>query len=204
MSTPSRPSYSHFGLEQIDLMETITSFPALQLIEQSAILSSPSSELSKLPTEKEVKVMVGDVEPKMVEMAMGRVEKEGWKNVGDEGGGWAGHWTSPTLSVDYVFVNCALQLFPRPEEGLKEAFHTLKTAAALTQYGFTDVRVEPVLVERTFPSPEEAFRPMSEGAPMLFRNKEVRRKMVERLREKYGEGETTLRWEGNTITARKA
>ncbi|GAA5858421.1 hypothetical protein JCM8547_007304 [Rhodosporidiobolus lusitaniae] len=159
---PERPDFSHFTAERVSHMEEITYLPALQLIEQSGILSAsiPDGSLvvldgaagggivtavlkEKLAEGKKeggekVKVVMGDVEEGMVELAKKRAVMEGWKNVEVKVvDGQA--MDSRDAFFDYIFVNCGFQLFPNPDEGVKEAARLLKDGGLLAYSAWTSV-----------------------------------------------------------------
>ncbi|GAA5855885.1 hypothetical protein JCM8547_000401 [Rhodosporidiobolus lusitaniae] len=151
------PAYSKFGNAQIELMESITVTPAVQLVEQSGILSRAEAgeELtvldsaggsgiltyvlkSKLKAGAKVKVVLEDVEQTMVDLAKERTAKEGWKDVEPRVVD-ALNLDFPDSSLDYIMINCGLQLFPEQDKPLKEVARTLKPRGVLSYSSWTVV-----------------------------------------------------------------
>ncbi|GAA5911788.1 hypothetical protein JCM6882_003354 [Rhodosporidiobolus microsporus] len=181
MSTQSAaPNYSHFGDAEIQLMESITGPPAQQLIKQSGLLDDKRDDLTIFDSAAgagvvtaivkaalpDAKIVMGDLEKKMVELATKRIAEQGWKQVEVKEAN-AQELPFADASFDYTLANFAFQLFPDPDKALSEAYRTLRPSGTL---GYTAWNYVPfvALLARVDPS---FTTPPPFSAPVAVRSK---------------------------------
>ncbi|BGP01185.1 putative UbiE/COQ5 family methyltransferase [Rhodotorula toruloides] len=146
-----RPSFSHFGGPEIAMMERFTGGQAaksllelsgiyeaieradkpVEVVENAAgagVLTHALKE--KVKDEGKVRIVMGDVEEKMVDLAKQRCELEGWKDV--EVKVMDGmNVPLPDNSFDFAFIHFGLQLFPDAAKGISECHRLLRPSGVL-------------------------------------------------------------------------
>ncbi|GAA5989954.1 hypothetical protein JCM11641_002924 [Rhodosporidiobolus odoratus] len=144
------PAFDKFGDEMVTLMEAITGPPGLDLLKQSGLLSDQKEHIDvlenaagagiltellkkELAKEKKVKIVMGDVEQNMVNLAKARIEQNKWENV--EAKVIDAHsLPSDDAAFDYVFINFGVQLMPDPKKVVEEAHRVLRPTST---FGYT-------------------------------------------------------------------
>ncbi|BGP30517.1 hypothetical protein JCM10296v2_002272 [Rhodotorula toruloides] len=133
-----RPSFSHFGGPEIAMMERFTGGKAVEsllklsgiyeaieradkpveVVENAAGAGVLTHALKgRVKDEGKVRIVMGDVEEKMVSLAKQRCELEGWKDV--EVKVMDGmNVPLPDNSFDFAFIHFGLQLFPDAAKGI--------------------------------------------------------------------------------------
>ncbi|GAA5851444.1 hypothetical protein JCM9279_001069 [Rhodotorula babjevae] len=158
MSTDSSmlktPAFDTFGNDELAAMEGITGPPADQLLRLSGILNAaaaaqPGAELAILENaagagilsaklkaqllegvKAKVKVVAGDIERTMVDLAAKRFEAAGLDDVRAQViDGMAIPFSDE--SFDYSFIHFGIQLYPDPARGLSESLRILRRGGTL-------------------------------------------------------------------------
>ncbi|GAA5821433.1 hypothetical protein JCM11251_004622 [Rhodosporidiobolus azoricus] len=161
MSAPApapAATYTHFEDDHIRLMEEITSPPAQDLINQSGILSDERDTIDVLDSaagagvvtallkghlkeKKGLKIVMGDLEKVMLDLAQKRVDGQRWENVEVKE---ANALSLPfeDSSFDYVLVNFGVQLFPDQDKAIAESYRVLRSSSV---FGYTAWTVVPFI-----------------------------------------------------------
>ncbi|BGP14455.1 hypothetical protein JCM10213_004577 [Rhodosporidiobolus nylandii] len=157
------PSFSHFDDEIVKAMEAITGLPAARLIAQSGILNDEREDelsvldnaagagvvtallMQELPRGRKVKVVLADLEQRMVDLAKQRAEQRGWQNL-DVQKADAQELPFADASFDYILWNFGPQLLPHEKKGLAEAHRVLRPHSTLGYTSWTSPGFLPLLI----------------------------------------------------------
>ncbi|BGP23216.1 ubiE/COQ5 family methyltransferase [Rhodotorula toruloides] len=179
--TDFRPSFGQFGSVEIVLMERFTGGQAVQsLLELSGIYEAIEKAdkpvevvenaagagvlthalKERVKGEGKVKIVMGDVEEKMVELAKQWSELEGWKDV--EVKVMDGmNVPLPDNSFDFAFIHFGLQLFPDAAKGISECHRLLRRSGVLGYTFWHTPGFLPLLqrADPTFIAPQNFINP---------------------------------------------
>ncbi|GAA5893023.1 hypothetical protein JCM8208_004156 [Rhodotorula glutinis] len=181
--TIETPAFDTFGNDELAAMEAITGPPADQLLRLSGLLDAvaaqPDAELAvlenaagagilaaklkaQLPEGANVKVVAGDVERTMVDLATKRFEAAGLVNVRAQViDGMAIPFADE--SFDNSFIHFGIQLYPDPAKGLSESLRILHPGGTLALTTWHTPGFLPLLqlADPSFPTPSPMRHPLA-------------------------------------------
>ncbi|BGP38500.1 hypothetical protein JCM10450v2_002448 [Rhodotorula kratochvilovae] len=182
-STVAPPAFNTYGNAEIEMMEGFTGPPADQLLRLSGILDAaaqPGANLAvlenaaggavltaklktQLPEGVKIKVVAGDVEKTMVDLANKRFQAAGWKDV--EAQVIDGQSIPfPDESFDFSFIHFGIQLYPDPAKGLSESLRVLRRGGLLGLTTWHTPGFLPLLqaAQPSFPTPPAMLHPLAQ------------------------------------------
>ncbi|GAA6052721.1 hypothetical protein JCM3770_007192 [Rhodotorula araucariae] len=179
-------AFNTYGNAELEVMEAITGPPADQLLRLSGILEaaaqSPDSGLavvenaaggavltaklkSQLPEDAKVRVVAGDVEKTMVDLARNRFDAAGWKDV-DAQVIDGQNLPFDDESFDFSFIHFGIQLYRDPAKGLSESVRVLRRGGTLGLTTWHTPGFLPLLqaASPTFPTPPAMLHPLASAS----------------------------------------
>ncbi|GAA5943122.1 hypothetical protein JCM3775_000653 [Rhodotorula graminis] len=181
--TIKTPAFDTFGNDELAAMEGITGPPADQLVRLCGILDAvaaePGTELAvlenaagagiltlklkaQLPGDAKVKVVAGDVERTMIDLATLRFKTAGLDGVRAQViDGTAIPFADD--SFDYSFIHFGIQLYPDPAKGLSESLRILRRGGTLALTTWHTPGFLPLLqqADPSFPTPPPMRHPLA-------------------------------------------